>query len=71
MKKSFIAAAAAMCLMIAGCSMGPMDEFYNGGMVGAPDASAPEMDMEQDNPGGDNYGDYQDNPFGRLIVAPP
>lgn len=63
MKKPFIAAAAAMCLMIAGCSMGPMDEFYDGGMVGAPDASAPEMDMEQDNPGGDNYGDYQDNPF--------
>ena len=58
MKKSFIAVTAAVSIMAMGCSMERMDGFYNEGMIGSSD-----VNMEQGNPGGDNYSDFQDNPF--------
>lgn len=59
MKKSFIAIAAVCCLAT-GCEAGMMDGYYDGGVM-AP--SAPDQEMVQPAPGGDNYSDYQDNPF--------
>lgn len=65
MKRTYVAAAAVACLLAAGCSSEELDGFY-GGVNDYPEASGPEMDMEQMNPGGDNYQDYADNPFIRT-----
>lgn len=62
MRKLYFTVAAVVCLLVSGCSVETMDGYYDG-MASAPDVSAPEMDMEQESPGGDNYSDFKDNPF--------
>lgn len=65
MRKVFrTAAAATICILAAGCSKG--DLAMDGGYY--PESyptTGPEADFEmpQEQPGGDNYNDYQDNPF--------